>query len=143
MNICAFTGRTTADMELRYTGEQMAVSSFSLAVDDGYGEKQHTSFFSMTAFGKTAESLQKYVTKGTKIAVTARARQNTWTTKEGQKRSSVEFVVDGWEFAQSKGEGAQAAQAAKPPAAKKQKGGIPDDDFMRIPDDLDEELPFD
>lgn len=140
MNTCIFTGRTTADIELRYTRDNMAVSSFSLAVDDGYGEKRHTSFFNMTAFGKSAESLQKYVAKGTKIAVAARARQETWTTKEGQKRSSIEFIVDSWEFAQSKGEGAPPQAAPQP--ASRQASADSSDGFTNIPDDIYEELPF-
>lgn len=132
MNKCFFIGRMTADAELRYTNEQLAIASFSLAVDDGYGDKKVTSFFRMTAFGKRAESLQKYASKGTKIAVECRARQDNWTDKEGNKRTAIGFIVDNWEFAQSSHESENATP----------KPETDPDGFMNIPDGLDEELPF-
>lgn len=114
MNHCFFTGRTTADPELRYSQNEdhTAVASASIAVDDGYGEKKVTSFFELSLFGKQAESFAKLVPKGTKIVVGGRARQSRWETKEGQKRSKVIFLVDRWEFAQSKESGEANANAA-------------------------------
>lgn len=133
MNKCFFIGRTTADIELRYAqGSDLAVGTFSLAVDEGYGEKKHTSFLSMTCFGKSAESLQKYVAKGGKIAVECRARQDTWKDNNGNNRSRIGFVVDQWEFAESKN--------GERPEQKQPKPGS--DDFMSIPDGIEEELPF-
>jgi single-strand DNA-binding protein len=104
MNSCIFIGRTTADIELRYTRDEKPVANFTLAVDDGYGDNKHTSFLSMTVWGKTAESMQKHVTQGTKIAVMCRARQDTWKAKDGSNRSTTGFVVDAWEFAQGRTE---------------------------------------
>ena len=134
MNVCIFTGRTTEDVELRYTNDGKAIGRFSLAIDDGYGDKKYTSFFGFTAFGKTAESLNKYVSKGTKISVRSRARQDRWQNKDGQNRSSVGFLVDEWEFAQT----ASFSGTAKPAEPKEPQA---QDDFMDIPDDL-EGLPF-
>lgn len=107
MNSCIFIGRTTADIELRYTRDEKPVANFTLAVDDGYGDNKHTSFLAMTVWGKTAESMQKHVTQGTKIAVMCRARQDTWKAKDGSNRSTTGFVVDAWEFAQSRTENAE------------------------------------
>lgn len=104
MNYWVAIGRLTDNVELRYTtgDNKMAVGTFNLAVDDGYGERKRTSFFKCTAFGKTAESLEKYAEKGVKIAVEGRPQQDTWKDKEGKNRSSVGFIITSWEFAQSK-----------------------------------------
>ena len=130
MNICVFSGRTTKDIELRYTQDHMAIGTFTLAVDSGYGENKKTSFFDCTAFKGTAESMEKYVRKGSKIIIQAEARQNVYEDRDGKKRSSVNFIVNNWEFAESK---SSSAPAAAPQANT--------DQFMSIPDGLDE-LPF-
>lgn len=132
MNNWIATGRTTEDVELRYTQAQLAVGSFTLAVDDGYGDKKTTSFFHCTAFGKRAEALEKYVKKGMKILVNGRPKQDTWEDKEGHKRTAVSFLVNDWEFAQIS---EQKAPAEQPKAQ-------PNIDGFVIPDNIDEELPF-
>lgn len=136
MNSWHATGRLTDKVELRYsTGDsQTAVGTFSLAVDDGYGDRKKTSFFRCTAFGKTAEALEKYVGKGTKIAVSGRPRQDTWTDKEGHNRSSVGFIIDAWEFAQSAGENPGKTANNAPESHS--------DGFVNVPEGIDEELPF-
>lgn len=132
MNSCIFTGRLTADPETRYTTEGKAVTTFNLAVDDGYGDNKTTSFFRIVLFGKTAESAEKYLSKGQKVAVMARAKQNSWTDKDGNKRQAVEFIAAAWEFCDSKpGEAKDNLQEPKD-----------SDGFMSIPDNIDEELPF-
>ena len=133
MNNCVFIGRTTENVELRYTQDNLAIGNFILAVDDGYGEKKHTSFFRFTIFGKSAENMNKHATKGTKIAVECKARQDTWIDKNGNKRGTVGFVVNEWEFAQSK-----IDNPGKPVAQDDSER----DKFMKIPEDIDEELPF-
>lgn len=132
MNKCIFIGRTTSDVEVRYAqnSDQTAIANVNIAVDDGYGDNKRTSFFKLVAFGKTAESMEKYVQKGTKIAVETKAQQNTWAAKDGTKRSEVSFIVYTWEFAQSKGDGTQTAP-------KTDANG-----FMNINDAIEEELPF-
>jgi single-strand DNA-binding protein len=129
MNLCIFTGRTTKDIELRHTKDGMAVAAFSLAVDTGYGDNKKTSFFNMTAFKASAESLEKYVKKGTKIIVQCEATQNSYTDREGNKRTSVDFIVRNWEFAESKN-----TQTNTPATSS--------DGFMNIANGVDEELPF-
>lgn len=139
-NVCIFTGRTTNDIELRYSQNNVAVGAFSLAVDTGYGENKKTSFFNCTAFKGTAESMEKYVKKGTKIVLQAEAVQDSYTDNHGVKRNTVNFIVRNWEFAESK-----ASSNSEPQENKAEQ--IPpkqtsSDDFMNIPDGLAEELPF-
>lgn len=131
MNLCIFTGRTTKDIEIRYTNDRTAVGTFSLAVDTGYGDNKKTSFFNCVAFKATAESMEKYVKKGTKIFVQAEAQQSEYQDRDGNKRTSINFVVRNWEFAESKG----STEQTKP--APTNGGG-----WMDIPDGISEELPF-
>lgn len=136
MNKCYFTGRTTNDIEIRYTqGEsQTAIGRFSLAVDSGYKDKKRTDFFNMTAWGKTAETMEKYVPKGTKIIVECEARQNNYTDRNGNKVNMVDFTVLSFEFAESK----NASQSERPQAAPQ----TDSDGFVSVPDGIDEGLPF-
>lgn len=89
----------------------------------------------MTAWGKTAETMEKYVPKGTKIIVECEARQNNYTDRNGNKVNTVDFTVLNFEFAESKGAG-QQNQRNKPNIANNS-----NNDFMSIPDNVDE-LPF-
>lgn len=121
-------GRTTGEIELRYSQNEKhtAVAAFSLAVDDGYGDNKRTNFFEFVAFGKGAENIQKYCPKGTKIAVVAHAQQSTWNDREtGKNRSRVVFVLETWEYAQSKSEAKQSSN-----------------DWQNIADDMLDDLPF-
>ena len=137
MNSCIFTGRLTADPETRYTNDGKAVTTFNLAVDDGYGDNKTTSFLRMVLFGKTAESAEKYLSKGRKVAVMGRAKQNTWTDKDGNKRQSVDFIITAWEFCDSKsGETKENLHEAKENLHEVKDS----DEFMDFPDN--EELPF-
>ena len=138
MNLCIFTGRTTKDIELRYIQDNMAVAKFSLAVDNGYGENKKTSFFDMTAFKGTAESMGKLISKGQKIMVQCEAQQNEWQDKDGNRRTSVNFIVRSWEFAESKNAQNGNAAPTTPTAATSTRT----DGFMSIPDGIDDELPF-
>ena len=69
MNKCIFVGRTTRDVELRYTqsANPLAVGRTSIAVESGYGDKKKTRFFNISAFGEKAETMGQFVKKGTKI----------------------------------------------------------------------------
>lgn len=133
MNLAIFTGRTTRDIELRYTsGEKAtAIAKFSIAVDSGYGDNKKTNFFNLTAWGKTAETMEKLVKKGTKILVHCEPTQNQYTDKNGNKVNAVDFRVLNFEFAESKGN--NNSSQAKPSA---------DDSFMPVPDGIGDELPF-
>lgn len=138
MNKCFFIGRTTKDIELRAgtrrDGSEYSLASFSLAIDDGYGDNKTTVFINCQAWNKAAETLEKYVKKGTKIAVEARAKQNKYKNRDGVEVSTYVFVVDSFEFCESKkaAGGADQAQAA-----------VDEDGFMQVTDNLEDGgLPF-
>ena len=140
MNLCIFTGRTTKDIELRYTQDNTVVGTFSLAVDTGYGDNKKTAFLNCVVFKNSAESMEKYVKKGAKIIVQAEVNQNTYTDREGKQRSSIDFVIRSWEFAESKASQDNNTQQADRPSPH---GSVDlGDGFVNIPDGIDEELPF-
>ena len=72
MNRVILMGRLTRDPDVRYTQEGTCLAKFSLAVDRRKNGEQSADFISCVAFGKTAETIEKYVTKGTKICVECR-----------------------------------------------------------------------
>ena len=96
INTVVLTGRITKDPELKYTSGGTAIMSFSLAVN--YSKKQsdqwveETSFFDCQYFGKTAESVRQYMTKGQMVAIEGELRQERWE-KDGQARSRVVINV--------------------------------------------------
>ena len=103
MNKCIMMGRLTRDPEIRYTADQKPVASFTLAVEKL--DKEHTAdFFDCTAWGKTEEIVGKYWKKGMKALITGRLENQTWTTKEGQKRTATKINVNEIEFCEKKQE---------------------------------------
>ena len=135
MNKVIFCGRTTKDIEMRYSqGENsMAIGRFSIAIDNGYGDKKKTNFFNCTIFGKQAEAFEKYVPKGTKVLLECEANQNQYTDKNGNKVNSVDFIVKSFEFCESKSQSNSQPQPAP----------SNDNSWMSIPDNLgDSSLPF-
>ena len=113
MDLCIFTGRATKEPTIRTNGETK-IASFSLAVDTGFGDNRKANFFNMVAFGRAADSVDKHIRQGTKIIVQCQAQQNVWTDKDGQKHYDVNFVIQSWEFAESRkvGDGQDGANGA-------------------------------
>lgn len=140
MNKCIFVGRTTRDVELRYTqsANPLAVGRTSVAVESGYGDKKKTSFFNISAFGKTAETMDKFVKKGTKVILECEAAQNEYTDREGKKQNTVSFIVKSFEFAESKAASSSAGQTSDAPKPKSNADGFyPIDNTIE-----DDDLPF-
>lgn len=101
MNNVVLIGRTTKDIELRYSTSGTAIARFTLAVDRASKEKG-TDFISCIAFGKTAELLEKYVPKGRKIAVQGHIQTGSYDAKDGHKVYTTDVIVDRMEFCESK-----------------------------------------
>ncbi len=139
MNKVILMGRSVKDADVRYSqGEKpMAIASITLAVDRKFKKdgEQSADFINCKAFGKTAEVIEKYVTKGTKIAVVGRIQTGSYTNKDGVKVYTTDVMVEELEFCESKGNNQSGANSSAP----KNSG----DDFMTIPDDVsDSGLPF-
>ena len=111
MNKVIIIGRLTRDPEIKYTtGENAtATARFSLAVNRRFKNKEgnyDADFINCVAFGKTAEFIEKYFTKGMAIGITGRIQTGSYTNKEGQKVYTTDVVVEETEFVESKNKGA-------------------------------------
>ena len=98
MNSCNLIGRLGRDPETRYTAGGKAVTNFTVAVDDGFGENKTTSWITVVAWEKTAELAQQYLAKGSQVAVEGRLKQRTWNDKEGAKHTVLEVVANRLDF---------------------------------------------
>lgn len=98
LNTVILVGRLTKDLELKYTTNGMAVGTGSIAVNREAvrnSEKvKETSFFNFSMFGKIAESLKVYMTKGKQICLQGALKQRTWNDENGGKHSVVEIIVE-------------------------------------------------
>ena len=110
MNKVIIIGRFTRDPEIKYTtGENAtATARFSLAVNRRFKNKEgnyDADFINCVAFGKTAEFIEKYFTKGMAIGITGRIQTGSYINNEGQKVYTTEVVVEETEFVESKNKG--------------------------------------
>lgn len=140
VNTVILIGRLTRDPEVRYSqgNESMAIARYTLAVDRSYRREgeNNTDFIGCVAFGRNAEFAEKYLRKGTKIAITGRIQTGSYVNREGQKVYTTDVVINTQEFAGSRNEAQEPAQKGQPmPEAG-------EDGFMNIPDGIDDELPF-
>ena len=106
MNNVVLVGRLTKDPELRYTSSNIAVASFTLAVDRGYtspnGERQ-ADFLNIVVWRKPAENVKKFLTKGSQVAVDGSIQTRSYDDQNGQKRYITEILANSVEFLGSKG----------------------------------------
>lgn len=127
MNRVLLSGNLTRDPETRSTAGGTCVLSFGLAVNERQKNgstgvwEDRPNFFDCTMFGKRAEAVSRYLSKGSKVALEGRLRWNQWE-RDGQKRSKVEVIVEELEF-------------------MSQKAAEPEGDGYE-PDVYDDDLPF-
>ncbi|MDH5656133.1 MAG: single-stranded DNA-binding protein [Spirochaetia bacterium] len=98
LNQVMLIGRLTRDPELKQVGSGTSLCRFSIANNRNYtqnGErKEEVSFFNCVAWGKQAEIITRYCSKGKQVAIEGRLKQNTWEDKDGKKQSTVDVVVN-------------------------------------------------
>ena len=142
LNVVAEMGRFTDHPELKYTPDNTAVCSFTLAVPRPHS-KDKTDFINFEAWRNTAEFISKYFQKGSMIAVTGSIQTRNYEDKNGNKRTAVEVLVDQASFCGSKAETGTGnfnqSYAPPQPAAPSFSTGS-DGDFEEISGDDD--LPF-
>lgn len=124
MNCVQIVGRLVKNPELRQNSET-SVARFTVAVDRKY-KKDEADFISCVAFGKSAEFVDKYFSKGNRIGIIGEWRSGSYTNKDGQKVYTNDCVVNSVEFVESKRDSAPAQN----------------DDFMNIEGDIDDQMPF-
>lgn len=138
MNKVNLIGRIVRDPEVRYSqgATSMAVAKYTLAVDRRFKKdgEPTADFINCIAFGKLGEFAEKYLKKGVKIAISGRIQTGSYTNKDGNKVYTTDVIVEEQEFCESKS-GSENTQPKPQPSPS-------NDEFMSIPDGLDEELPF-
>ena len=144
MNKVTLIGRLTRDPDIRYSENangQMCIAKYCLAVNRRFKTdgQPDADFINCTAFGKTAEFVEKYLYKGMKIAVVGEWRTGSYENKDGNKVYTNECLVFEHEFVESKSDSSSESTntAATPPTPTSNDG------FMNIPDNVDDSgLPF-
>ena len=109
MNKVILMGRLTRDPEIRYTqgDNSMCIARYTLAVDRRFNRNagndgNNADFIPCVAFGRSGEFAEKYLKKGTKMAITGRIQTGSYTNKDGVKVYTTEVVIEDQEFAESK-----------------------------------------
>ena len=143
MNKVILMGRLTRDPEVRYSqGENSsAVAKYSLAVPRKFKQEGQpdADFINCVAFGKQAEFAERYLRQGTKICVVGRIQTGSYTNKDGNKVYTTDMDVEECEFAESKN--ANQGETNTQPKPQPTPSNL-DYGFMNIPDNIQEELPF-
>lgn len=144
MNKIILMGRLTRDPEISYSqnSNNTCIARYTLAVDRRFKQEggQEADFPSCVVFGKGAEFAEKYLHKGTKIAVVGRLETGSYTNKDGVKVYTTTVVVEEQEFAESKSASQNSGGGNYQQSSAN--NSTSDDGFMNIPDGMDEELPF-
>ena len=141
MSNTTFYGRIVRDIECRYTSQNMAIARFSIAVNRKYkSEDKKADFFNITAFGKKAETLSQYFHQGSRIVIYCHPQQEQYTKQDGTKVDTVVFILDEFDFVDTRAEGGIAQNQNTQPAPEPTPQGY-SDGFMDV-DLSSDELPF-
>lgn len=135
INVVVISGNLTRDPELRHTNGGTAILSFGVAVNDRMKDRDGSwvdrpNFVDVTVFGARAEALSRYLSKGTKVALSGKLRYSSWE-RDGQKRSKLEVIAEEIEFLSRDGDVARTAapQARVQAPPEQPTEGIYEDDI--------------
>lgn len=140
INTIIIGGNMARDPEVRVTPKGTAVAQFAIAnnrkyKDDSGAQREEVSFVDCEAWGKTAENIGKWFSKGNPICVQGRIKQDSWEDKETkQKRTKLKIVVDQFHFVGGKREDA-------PQSAQESRREVPAPQHAK-PTNTDEEVPW-
>jgi single-strand DNA-binding protein len=151
INRVTLIGRLTRDPELRHTSGGDAVCSMRLAVNSRardetgqWGDKPN--FFDVTVFGRQAESVSNYLTKGRRVGVDGRLSWREWQAQDGSKRQNVEVIASDVVFLDGRGDGEGGggggggwSSAPRPAPADLP---VDDSDMRPAPAGSDDDIPF-
>lgn len=134
-------GRLVKDPEVRSSASGVAFANFAMALNrKGRDGKDETYYPEFVAFGKGAETIGKYVKKGSKLAVQATYSERMWEDKDGKKRKTVNFLVDSFHFCDSKNSSSDTASASTQQSQSNEslKSNTPD----IMAEESEDDLPF-
>lgn len=138
VNKAIILGHLGRDPEMKISQTGTSVCRFSLAVSEKYNVEDKTEWFNCLAFGKLAEIVDQYLTKGSQAYIEGRIQTRKYQAKDGSDRYSTEIIVNNLVML-----GGGRGQGGKP-AATKPKPGKDDDPFDGDfgPPPSDEDMPF-
>lgn len=122
INRVTITGNLTRDPDLRSTAGGMPVLGFGVAVNDRRKNQQtgewedYPNFIDCTMFGARAQSISRFLSKGSKVAIEGKLRWSQWE-RDGQKRSKIEVIVDEIEFMSARNDNAAPRNTMNAPMA--------------------------
>ena len=131
-------GNLTRDVELRHTPSNQTVANIGLAVNRTYqtreGERrEETTFVDCEAWGRQAEVMAQYLSKGRPVMIEGRLKLDQWQDQQGQNRSKMRVVIENFQFVGGRGEGGGGGGHTEAPAQSSAGGGnhqsVPDDDI--------------
>lgn len=93
-NVVVVSGRIGKAPEVKTTQSQKSVTSFSLAVDRGFGEKKKTVWLNVEAWDKTAEAIVRLTGQGKRVIVTGELDEDSWQDQQGGKRSRIKVIAN-------------------------------------------------
>lgn len=96
-------GRTTKDVELRYSKNGVAIANFTLAITRRF-DKENADFIRCVAFKKTAELLAQYVKKGHQLGIEGSIQTDSYDDKDGKRVYTTEVIVNNMQFLETKGQ---------------------------------------
>jgi len=136
LNNVQILGTITRDIELKYTQSSTAIASFGIAYNDRWKDQQgqqqdKAHFFDVTAFGKTAENLNQYFRKGSRILISGSLNFESWQDQQGNNRSKVTIKLERFDFidkkddnqGQQQNQNNQQQQYNQPPMQQNQNNG--------------------
>lgn len=135
INRVIVSGNLTREPEVRTTASGNPVMGFGIAVNDRRKNSQtgewedYPNFIDCTMFGARAQSVSRFLSKGSKVAIEGKLRWSQWETNEGQKRSKIEIIVDEIELMSSISNGAQVPATASATAVDPMTSTLYDDDI--------------
>ena len=140
LNKCMFIGRLGGDPEVKYMPSGDAVANISLACGNDYKNKQgekveQTDWIKVVAFGRLAEIIGEYLSKGSQVFIEGRQRTRKWQTQDGQDRYTTEIVANNMQMlggGRNSGQGGEK-QHDQPSKQQAPSGG---------PGDFDDDIPF-
>ncbi len=157
LNKAIIAGRMTADPQLRQTAAGMAVASFGVATnrfwkDKSGADQKEVEFHNIVVWGRQAEIVSKFLTKGALVLVEGRLQTRSWDGKDGQKRKTTEIIADRIQFGPraggavpmaDAGSGIDMATSASQSHSEVAQTSVPELPVIEIGEDIKaEDLPF-
>jgi single-strand DNA-binding protein len=93
MNVWSGIGNVVRNAELRYTKNETAVLSLSIALNRKYQDKEEVSYIPVEIFGKFADTMSQYVKKGKLVGICGELRQDRWQNQDGESRSKIKIIA--------------------------------------------------